>query len=127
MAFVMLWFIMVGGLAEYIEPMKIENPPCGITGAVVGLQIDSAVNPTKVMWPDPFFPGVHCEISIAAKIATLQPGDYTLATTEFTNGKFGGPAFNGIDPHVSTSWIRSLIDGTPSKPTTFKVVKPGDR
>lgn len=127
MDYVVLWFILSGGTG-YLPPMDVRNPPCGIEGAIVGVVTDKPVNPTKVLWPDPYFPGTHCEIDIREKIATLAEGEYHLATTIMGRDvPFGTPIPPYIqhDPHTSTDWVRSLSGAmSPTKPTTFRVIKP---
>ncbi len=128
MDYVLLWFILHGG-AGYIEPLKVQHPPCGVAGAVVGVTFDRAINPTTVTWPDPYFPETHCVIDIRAKVATLPEGTYELATTEVGKGGPFGTAvrYNGIDPHTTQPWVRRPGAATPPRqPTTFRVVRTGD-
>lgn len=118
MAYVILWFILTNG-SGYLEPLRVDPAMmrCGLAGAVTGVQLDRLVNPQTASWPDPYFPGVHCEVDISAKVASLVQGEYHVATTEVgVDVPFGTPVprYIGIDPHTSELWRR---DGTVKPPT----------
>lgn len=113
MAYVVLYFVMTNAVG-YLPPLDVRPTDsiiqCGIVGAIVGLQINKLENPTIALWPDPHLVDKHCEVDIAATVASLQNGEYHLATTEI--GKdytFGTPveSYIGIDPHTSVYFLKS--------------------
>ncbi len=104
---VTLWFVMTNSVG-YTPPMEVRVTDtyfqCGLTGAVVGLQINRLEDPTVVSWPGTT-PDTHCEVDVAARVATMPPGEYHFATTEM--GVIGMSSPYNIDPHTSVYWIRS--------------------
>lgn len=123
--FVYVWFILSNGVG-YIEPQRVENPPCGIEGGVIGVQIDRVVNPTAVLWPDPLVTGKHCRTNISERVAGLVPGEYHIATTIFSTPMsaearlLGGLGYYGHDPHITGYWFRHIGETGPEP------VKPKD-
>ena len=119
MEYVILWFILAGG-AGYLEPLTVQPPmmSCGLAGAVVGVQVDRLANPTKVSWPDPYFPGVHCDVDIRAKVATLKPGEYHAATTIVSKPccvPIAPPAsYINHDPHTSPTFVIGNLSHPPA-------------
>lgn len=105
MDYVVLWFILTNG-SGYLPPLDVKPAmmQCGLAGAVAGVHVDRLVNPTKAIWPDPYFPGVHCEVDISAHVASLKQGEYHNCTTEMGNGS--KVPYIGIDPHCTELWRR---------------------
>ena len=131
MDYITVWFVflLTAAGAEptgYIAPMELRKADmsCGKPGAVVGVTINSAFDPSEITFPDPGFADMHCTASIAARVQALQPGRYEIATTEMGDGT--GVPYIGIDPHVSPQWIRT--DSTqpvlPSVPAAIRVSPP---
>ncbi len=125
--YVAIYFILTGG-SGYRPPLDVRNPPCGIAGAVVGLHVDRPVNPTIATWPDPYFPGVHCEVDIRAYVSQSEPGQYHLATTEMGKSVgFGVPVvpYIGIDPHTTDFFTIGNLPPPPASPATIGIAGTG--
>lgn len=126
---VLVWFILTNG-GGYIEPQRVAplDMSCGLDGAVVGVQVDSNVNPGFVTWPDPGIPDKHCRVSIAQRVSQLAPGEYHIATTEVPAvAAFGqaDPSVPRIDPHTTGLWQRSTTGIlAPARTGAFRVVPP---
>jgi hypothetical protein len=64
-------------------------------------------------------------VDIAAKVASLTPGEYHVATTIVTKPiRWDGPTVGhiGHDPHTTDQWVRSLsAPGLPGAPLRFRV------
>lgn len=113
MHYIALYFIMTNATG-YSPPMEFRSTDsalvCGISGAIVGLQVNKLENPTIALWPDPHEVDKHCEADIASRVAESEVGEYHLATTEMgVSQGFGAPPeiYIGIDPHTSVYWIKS--------------------
>lgn len=128
---VIVWFILTGGTG-YIEPQEVTpaQMTCALPGTVVGVQIDKPVNPSLVLWPDPKTVGQHCRVDIAARVATLKPGEYHIATTIVAKTRYFGSKddkpepYIQHDPHTTANWRRGDAN-TPGKPgPRFRVVRP---
>lgn len=130
MEFVIVWFVMTGG-AGYLPPQNVQptEMQCGIDGAVVGVKIDRVVNPSMVLWPDPYVEGKHCQTDISARVATLTQGEYHIATTIVGKSyAWNAPVerYIGHDPHTSVAWMRDPNPtGLPPRPTNFRI--PGEK
>lgn len=115
--FVVLYLIMTSGAGSSVA-YDVKNPPCGVTGEVTGVQYDRSPNPTKVYWPDPYFPGAHCVVDVENWVLASAPGTYHFATTmigpEIPIGVTVPHVFMH-DPHVSPDWVRQ--SGGPPPPT----------
>lgn len=128
MDYVLLWFVMTAGanIPPYIEPMRVPmNAPfvtCNLVGAVAGVTFDRAVNPTIAIWPDPHVADRHCHVDIAARVLSLGPGEYHFATTEVGDGS--SVPYIGIDPHTSSTWIRSNAPTTIVPPAKLTIKPP---
>lgn len=127
---VFLWFILSGG-SGYIEPLAVAplDMSCGRDGAVVGLQLDSVVNPSFAMWPDPGMADKHCRVSIGARVLALPPGEYHSCTTEMPRFMGFGqrdPAVPHIDPHCTGFWTRtdSTLPVAPRAPGVVRISPP---
>lgn len=128
---ILISFILLGGAGGYIEPLRVNaaDLPCGLEGAVVGIQVDRVVNPTFVTFPDPKVAGKHCQVSIEARVAGLIHGLYEIATTElgavysYGPGAVQAPGYIGVDPHVSVEWMRdTTVTTAPAiAPTGFRM------
>lgn len=109
---VLVWFVMTGG-SGYIEPLQVRplDMSCGLPGAVVGVAVDSVVNPQFVTWPDPGIASLHCRVSIAARVQALPPGEYHVATTHVAEARPWGDTTPrvtfDIDPHTTPLWTRT--------------------
>jgi len=136
MDYIVAWFVflLTAAGAEptgYIPPQDVlkSNMSCGLPGAVVGVQVDTLVNPTTILFPDPGIAGLHCTASIAARVQQLQPGRYEIATTDTGRLWDGtGVPYIGIDPHVSVEWIRALdstLPMVPRPPAAIRLTPPG--
>jgi len=117
----LICFIMTEGFG-YIEPQRVNklDMSCGKPGAVIGIQIDSLVNPTKAFYPDPGFANMHCVTDISQRIQALPQGEYHIATTELGDGS--RIPYYGVDPHTSVYFLR--VNGTgvmPKKPSTIRI------
>lgn len=119
MDYVIVWFILTGGMGS-IPLLEVRAPSCGRAGAIVGVQVDRVVNPTAVLWPDPQVVGQHCRTDISARVAGLPPGEYHIATTIVT--KVDGGRFIAPDPHTSPMWSRRTSGSTPPPPARVRVV-----
>jgi len=128
MDYIAVWFVFLltaagGEPTGYIPPQDVRKADmsCGLPGAVVGVQVDSLVNPTTVLFPDPGFANMHCTASIAARVQALPPGEYEIATTEMGDGT--RTPYIGIDPHVSPRWRRtdSTLPVVPLRPAAIRV------
>lgn len=127
---IIISFILLGSAGGYIEPLTIQaaDLPCGLEGAVVGIQVDRLVNPTFVTFPDPNVAGKHCQVSIEARVAGLIHGVYEIATTEvgkvfaYGPGATQAPGYIGVDPHVTGEWMRdAAVTTAPAiAPTGFR-------
>ncbi len=121
MDYIVLYFILTNG-SGYLPPLDVHkiNMVCGLAGKIIGVHVNSSINPTKAIWPDPGFEHMHCEINISNKVSSLEPGEYHLATTEMGDGS--GIPYIGIDPHTSEFFTVVKVSQTvPSKPITLVV------
>ncbi len=121
--YILIYFILTGGFG-YREPQRVDkiDMSCGLEGQIVGVQLDSLVNPSKVYWPDPSIPNMHCIVDISQRIIGLEQGEYHLATSLHQNEK--GP-YILHDPHTSVYFLR--VNGTgvmPKKPGQIRIQKP---
>lgn len=120
MAYVIVWFILTNG-SGYRPPLDVKDPPCGIVGPIVGVQVDRLVNPTAVLWPDPKIVGAHCRVDIRDHVEGLAPGEYHVGTTIVAKEWIvaGSPPefYIGHDPHTSPLWMRQIGPSTnPARP-----------
>lgn len=120
--YVAIYFILTDGFG-YIPTQDVHkiDMSCGLPGVVVGITMDSRVNPTKAYWPDPGFPNLfHCVVDISQRVVGLQQGEYELATTDM--GELEDPLPFIIDPHTSVKFLRVNGTGTlPKKPGTIRI------
>lgn len=118
-----VYFILANATGGYVPPQDVPKAtmPCGFSGTVVGVQVDREINPTKVMWVDPFVATKHCEVSIVDRVRTLAPGDYHIATTIMGDGS--QIPMNQHDPHTSPNFKIIRVTGTPFAPKNLGVVK----
>jgi len=120
--YVSIFFIMTNS-SGYTPPLDVRkfDMSCGLPGSVIGVQIDRNVNPSKVFFPDPGIPIMHCVVDISQKVNSLPEGEYHIATTEM--GELNDPTPNFmIDPH--TSQYFTIVKSTvtyPSKPGQVKL------
>ena len=86
-----LWFVLLSpDLPGYIEPIEVTAAACSAPSTTPGtLVYDREVNPRRVSW-------ANCEVDVRARVATLTPGVYELATTGL-----GVPGFEAPDPHTA--------------------------
>jgi hypothetical protein len=127
MDYVLIYFILTGGfgVAPTLEIHKTDMS-CGLNGAVIGVQIDKLVNPTKVYWPDPNISNMHCIVDISKKVVTLEPGEYHIATSIMGSGccepTVHSTPYIGHDPHTTGYFtiIKNVLN-FPSKPSQLKL------
>ena len=120
MTYVAIWFILTEGFG-FIEPQYVHKADmsCGLPGIVIGVQLDSLVNPTKAYWVDPGFKDLHCVIDISARVQGLEQGEYEIATT-IMDGE--GLPYNYHDPHTSVKFLRVFPSGVvPKKPVQIRI------